>query len=366
MTKTAILFSNPFGYGPTGALSAFSDEFSKRWKGKIVFAAGELSQEPFSNANIEVVNINERGSDAINCLLENFNNPYVVSFQNRFAVSVANKRKIPNVFIDMLTWFWEKIPEEYLISDCYYCINFPNIQDKIKSIDFDKRVIVPAIIGNIPKNIEEKTIDLLIYIGGTQSPLNDKLPESYLMLLADALNTLENHSNCIVCGGQKALDYLSIFIKRSNIKLLSLKREQFIETLSNSSRFVTTAGMGTTLEAFSIGIPTSFLLPINLSQRALVLLLKDQSVNPIYMLWEDYFNYGYNYDSMSEKEGIVVYQSLANQVLNDKKLKERVLRDTIALFNKKICSTNQKNFINSIGTNGAQVIVDDLAIRWSF
>jgi hypothetical protein len=363
--KTAIFFSNPFGYGPTGKIIALLDNFSKLWKGNIVCVANGLTSEMHdfkNNKKVIFTRIDERNEKEIIRLLKRLKNPYVVSSLNRFAIKSAIFLNKPSAVIDSLAWFWKKIPEEYLLADFYYCQKIPGVP--IRKISKNQK-FVPAILGNLPKPLKRKDDFTLIHIGGILNPLIKEIPEYYLKTLACCINNYNSEEKIIVAGGKKAILFLKKHIHRKNIRLGSFPRKKFINYVNSAKHFVTTSGLTATLEAFSLRTPTSFLLPTNLSQWALANNLSHKKYITLKMSWEKYIKKSKLSTSLNEKDAIAIILSYGGQLYSNNSLLRIFMND----FNKILAYPpqieNQLKFINKMGTNGSQIIAEDLISVWS-
>ena len=211
MKKTIVIFSNPFGYGPTGNAIPVIKSLLDRSNGfEVVFAGSGLCMEVASGMSIRCVRLNERDETEIEGFLKTIRCPYVIGSQNRFCVRVAKRAGIPCAFIDTLAWFWKEIPADHLLADEIFWIKFPQIQRKIPS--GKKNIhIVSSIVTTIPSSGIKKYKQLIIHIGGAKYPLMEKLPYNYLNLISEGLNGLATSSffDRVLCaGGFEAIAYL--------------------------------------------------------------------------------------------------------------------------------------------------------------
>lgn len=356
MKKTIVIFSNPFGYGPTGKAIAIAEVFLKRGYTNIVFAGNNFVQEIIPNS-IKSISINERNEDEILKILGQIKNPIVISSQNRFAIRAAKSLGIPSAFLDGLAWFWKDTPNDHLIADEIFWMNYPNIKEKLTKHS-DKINIVPAIIDT--KTHVNKRDQILIHIGGCKNPLVDTLPKFYLTILAESLPQITG--NVIVTGGIEAIEYIkSLLVQTGNkTSVLSLKHNEFIAELGRSKHFITTAGQTATLEAFAMGIPTSFLMPMNLSQLALTDILAKYDAAPQVINWDSYFLEKIDIRSLNEKDAIAELGKYAESIYQDEESKNRIIIDLVNLIKTIPDNKGQVDFIEHMGVSGADVIADIL------
>lgn len=364
--KTLILFSNPFGYGPTGRLVAILEEFCRLWGGKIVCVASGLTKEPHNKQHdrkVKFVAIDQRNLDAVKKLLSSIKQPYVVSSLNRFAIQAAYDLKIPCALIDSLAWFWQSIPDQYYLADYYYCLNIPGVLPKIKAMK--NYQAVPAVLSKLPiKERRFKSNKILFYIGGTSTPLSDGLPRAYLKLFAECINNCECKEDISIFAEKETSIFLNKLLDGTRFFADSIPHDEFLKQMICASHYLGTSGTTATLEAFAMEIPTSFLLPINLSQWALVNVLKNKKDCPSKMLWEDYVDNISELEKLNEKDAIRLFSSFAEQILADNSKKEKVISDFCDLVKKIPDTKKQKEFINEVGVDGARVVVEDLVKHW--
>lgn len=360
MKKTIVIFSNPFGYGPTGKAIAIAEAFIKSGYKDILFAGNSFVQEIIPR-HIKSITVDERSEDEITNVLRQIKNPVVISSQNRFAVHAAKSLDIPSAFVDGLAWFWKKIPTDHLIADEVFWMNYPHIKDKLPK-NFDKIHIVPAII-DVENDISDRN-KILIHIGGCKNPLTDIFPKYYLDILANSLSNFFDADKIIVTGGAEAIEYLKSKLIKNKIKIVSLKHHEFIQELSKSKHFITTAGQTATLEAFALGIPTSFLMPMNLSQLALTNILSEYNAAPQSLSWNSYYSEETDPTSLSEKDAIIEFSKYAEKIYKDKQIQTRLENDIRRMIASIPDQREQIGFIKYLGKNGADTIVDILTKKW--
>jgi hypothetical protein len=363
MKKTIVIFSNPFGYGPTGKAIAIAEAFINSGYINIIFAGNNFVQEivPFS---ITSISVDERNEDEIIKVLKQIENPMVVSSQNRFAIRAAKSLDVPSAFLDGLAWFWKEVPHDHLIADEIFWMNYPHIKDKLPK-NSNKIHIVPAIV-DVKNNVDKKD-KILVHIGGCKNPLTEVFPKYYLDILAKGLSNISNADKVTITGGVEAIEYLKSLLleDKSKIKAVSLKHHEFIHELSESKHFITTAGQTATLEALALGIPTSFLLPTNLSQLALTNVLAEYNAAPQALYWDSYFPEKIDIAMLSEKEAIVQFNKYAENIKNDQKLNQTLVLDLLNIINTIPNQKGQSEFIKHIGVSGANAIKDILCAKWN-
>ena len=364
MKKTIVIVSNPFGYGPTGKAIALAEAFQKLANVNVVFVGNSFAQEILPS-NLSYISANERSEERLVTVFRGLTNPFIVSSQNRFAIYAAKKLGLPCAFLDGLAWFWKDIPSDHFIADYIFWMRYPGREKKPQS-NSQNIFLVPAIV-----DIEttEPAIDsrILLHVGGCENPLTKALPVAYLDLLGAVLNDLEDISKqkTMLTGGMRALEHLKLRGLKG-IKMKTLKHDDFIAELKKADHFITTAGQTASLEAFALGIPTSFLLPTNLSQLAFTDMLTEFGATVNQLEWVSYVS-PINFQKirdLTEKEALYELTRYAEGILNNNNKLERYKEDFHALFHTHPSSVAQQEFIKTIGVNGAEKIVEILDKGW--
>ncbi len=363
MKKTIIIFSNPFGYGPTGKAIAIAKEFIDSGYSNVILACSSFTKEIIPES-IPYISINERDEQVIRNYLRTIPNPVLISSQNRFAIKAALSLGIPCAFLDGLSWFWKEIPSDHLIADEIFWMKYPGLEEKLAK---SPRIInvVPAIIDvQIFETVRDQ---ILIHLGGCKNPLVEIFPRNYLDILADTLSTISSPYKIIVTGGAEAMDYLKTKLAQKlndKVVISSLGHDQFIRELNCSRHFITTAGQTATLEAFSLNVPTSFLLPMNLSQLALTDLLSRYDANPQSFAWDKYVSEKINRE-LNERDAITEFNRYAEIIKTNSKIYIKLKNDLSELILHIPENKEQKKFINNLGLNGAKAIKNILTAKWN-
>lgn len=361
--KSLLFFSNPFGYGPTATMMAVLRHFIQLKNVKIIVVAQGLCAEILDNtSNVHIVNIDQRNIAEIQKLIQQHENPYIVSSLNRFAILAAYELGIPSCFIDTLTYLWNQIPNDYLKSNMYYCSDFPTVKQKTSG--HNNAVVTPLIIDtklNFSANTKERE-GVIVQLGGLKSPLSNLPPIDYLDLIASILNNTKH--NITVAGGRDGLAYLQNQTSAKNITFETLTKNEFLQKLSKSKLCISTPGLNTTIESIFVKTPISFIMPTNLSQWVNHNIFKQCEANGIDITWEDLIEETLNIEGLPEYDAIIRINKIAQRIKNNtsamNKLKE-MFEQTIS----SIPDTNrQYNMLLKYGINGAEFIFMDICKKW--
>lgn len=366
MRKIIVIFSNPFGYGPTGSVIPVLRSLLGQVKdADVVFVGSGLCLEIISGVPVKIVHLDERDEVEIENYLKTLSNAYVISSQNRFCIKVAKKLNIPCAFIDVLAWFWREIPADHLLADEIFWIKFPRIENSVPK-DKNNIHLVSSIIATTSGGLKEN--QLIVHIGGAKYPLMDHLPYQYLNLISKGLNSIkagEPFKRILVVGGAESVNYLRQKVTNMDITLCSLPQDKFINELERSSHLLTTAGVSSTLESFSLNVPTSFLLPLNLSQIALTDVLEKHGAYVQGLGWQKYLKINNNLRSISEKEALVEIDNYARIIDENEELSKRFVNDFLAIAKSIPKNEGQRKIIEYMGNSGGKEIVDILVREWN-
>jgi len=360
MKKTIVIFSNPFGYGPTGKAVAIAKELLARdYDSEIIFAGGSFVREIVPH-KIRCVDIDERNEAEIIELLKALENPLVVSSQNRFPIYAGKHMGLRTAFLDGLAWFWKEIPEDHFLADEIFWMKYPGIEKKIPR-GTNNIHVVPAVIDVESKNADRS--QTLIHLGGCKNPLTDIFPKTYLDLLSVPLSDAASKYEIKILGGESVVSYLRKL--NPSLKAGSVEHDEFIKELDQSAHFITTAGQTAALEAFALGVPTSFLLPINLSQMALTEFLGNFGASKEQLRWSDYVDEAEPLLHLSEKEAIIKFSKYADLISRNAIKKKNYQTDILSMLATIPGDEEQKKFIKYVGIDGAKQVIDILSSRWN-
>ncbi|MFA6253709.1 MAG: hypothetical protein WC640_00390 [Candidatus Paceibacterota bacterium] len=360
--KNIVLVSNPFGFGPVGKLHSIAAEFlplAKQGKISLTFAGGESSWEIIKDKNISWLEVNERSEEDLKQLLAKINNPHVISSQNRFVIKVTRDLKLPSAFLDGLAWFWDKIPEDHLLADIIFWVNYPGIEAKVIP-----KYNIELISGIVPQKSQRKSSEkklTIIHLGGGVNPLTPILPINWLDILILALKKTETE-NLFVCGGRELISYLQNNIPPSKINSSTLNHQDFEKKLALARKLVTVGGQSATMEALSLGVPIAFLPSYNLSQAMLVEYLRPRGAAPLRFDWQDL---GFPLPMGKEKTAIEIYDSYAKQVKENAWFLTEATDKIQQLIEDELATIGQRNFIKDLGYTGTQEIYNALKKLWS-
>jgi hypothetical protein len=211
--------------------------------------SGEFGQ------NVKIVEIDERSVLEI----ERFANTLVgdilfVGVQNRFLPEVAKKLRMYSIFVDLLGWFWDSVPESHLVANKIYWTNFFNLLNNKKSIP-DKVNVVGLMHDYIPVNTDTKNPFVLVSIGGAKNPLVNSLQTNYLRLTRLIFSRLSIFLNVkiLIVSSFDAIEFMKKDSDeesvKSNLEFGTFSHKQMLRKMSECNFHYSIGGQGATMES---------------------------------------------------------------------------------------------------------------------
>ncbi|MDR1494907.1 MAG: hypothetical protein LBI29_02620 [Rickettsiales bacterium] len=370
--KTLLCFPNSFGFGPTGMLLSVLDRIKSMWEGTIVVASKSWSQDIVGDKSRYVLTyVDERSSRDILEFINRYENSYVISSLNRFAVEACKWGSIPCVFLDSLSWFWDNIPEYYFDADRYYAEDFLSTSINVKKLDGEKRkkvCLLPLIVDDKLRRFEIAGIssfDYTLYISALRSPFFPNLvPEAYLNLISLALNSLDlKKQNVLLTSCQVNLGFLSEKITNGRVRLATLPMNDYMSAVKNSRLSITMGGYNAAKNALANGTPLSFILPMNKTQWALARECKKFDYLQQVLEWANYID---NFDiafvkAAQEKDVIAYFVELSERVYGDRHNREKFIADFSKMFDQ---DSEIKTKAIDLKIDNGDFMVNDLLKFW--
>ena len=270
-----IIGTNNFGLGPVGKVSSIVNNSLNEinW-----YACGnEFDLSIFKKDTFKEV-LFTKDKEKIKEFVKKNSISFGVSVLDVTLARILMELGVKVIFVDSLPFMWTQadIDEGLLPLDADYycaqkCINLTEASEKVLSQMNNLVWINP--IQNKPDNkykpYEEKYVH--INVGGLHSPIGngESYIETVLIPVVNVFNKL--NKKVIISGGSNAKkSILKIFkrynINMNNIKVETLIQEEFLNSVKNSTLFLTSPGLTTIYETSSLNKPTILLPPQNLSQ----------------------------------------------------------------------------------------------------
>jgi len=268
-----VLTAENFAFGPIGKLLDIADLLKDQGHELVFVGFGTALQLAESFPFTEIYKIdtdNPASKDALEKVITQAD--ILISSMDLPSVIIAKCLGKPVVWVDCLFWFWESIPEPLFDIDLYVrerslkdSVNESKYGPKIKNL-FSVGPIVPKI-----KHAERKSQALISFGGGEASYwYKAGIDSNYPFVMTDILlkdvdwsqfeRTIVTTSKCILKELSKRFPLTPFEFSTCG------SHDGFIKELSESEVLLITPGLVTSQSAFESGTPTIFLPPSNNSQ----------------------------------------------------------------------------------------------------
>lgn len=329
-----------FGLGPVGKLSSIISETNNNTNKIKWYACGDELDKNIFKTNMFVDSCWSKNEEELQNFVNKYNIELAVIVLDPDIAIIMKKIGVPVFYVDSLPFLWTESDLVPFDVDFYFaqkCVNMneraTEIMNKVKNLKW-VNPITPNILNK--KNTGYNEYDIVINLGGMHSPYGDG--EEYIKivvvnLLEILLSKYKNKKTIITCGSKakKAIQKILEEKNLSDVKVETLKQEDFSITVNNCELFITSPGMTTIYETCNYDKDTIMLPPQNLSQfyniefsKELIKRLKviewDRSDLELRYL-SDYLNLG------EEKVVEIIYTNIkkaSNDFEYQKRLKENI------------------------------------------
>jgi hypothetical protein len=321
--------------------------------------SGEFGQ------NVKIVELDERSVLEIEKFADTLVGDILfIGVQNRFLPEVAKKLKMYSIFVDLLGWFWDSIPESHLVADKIYWTNFFNLINGKKSIP-DKVDVVGLMHDFIPVNADTQNPFILVSLGGAKNPLVNGLQVNYLKLTCLIFSKLSEllKLKILIASSFDAIEFMKKeCIKEINcpsLEFSTFTHKQMLTKMSESSFHYSIGGQGATMESYLAQVPTGFFLPSNLSQEDFQKEIKVSLPQIQTLTWEELLMKEDVFLGMKEKDAIIKIDSICKEIISDNILLNKCIQLLSNMY-KNPDTEGVNSLINQMGNDGAKNIVDDI------
>lgn len=273
--KKILIYSIPYGYGPTGKAIAIANELSPMHMVTLTSFHHSLQIMEGCN-NVKIIDCKSRNfSEWDRAIFTDIDILISVMDLRLIKFVAVHFPHIRTVFVDSLFW-WRKTFDEIPFDTCdlFLIQTFPGVAERIEQIPLayrDKFYEVSPIttMYNTPA-ITHAPNHIVLHFGGVNSLIAhwtmyteyfEYITETVFQRIRDSDITLT------VAGNQDLMNYLTA--KYSDLPASTfqcLSNRSFHETLNTASLLITTCGIEATHEAFQYEVPTIFLPPVNGTQ----------------------------------------------------------------------------------------------------
>lgn len=205
---------------------------------------------------------------------------------------LAKSMGVRTVVFDSLFWMWPELPCDLNDVDLYLCQNFVGVSERASSLNHNVMIkIVPPI--TISKGLEwSRGESVVVNFGGMDNPYVTRAgvvgyATNVLKVMIPLFHQLGLKVD--VCGRRWVMDELRSEFSGPTLSFQSLGLEEFVHRLKHVRCLITSPGLETLYEAFTLGVPTYILPAQNNSQIYQARQLRGEVQRLPGMQWEDVF-----------------------------------------------------------------------------
>lgn len=195
----------------------------------------------------------------------------LLSSIDRSSVILAKKVGLPVIWLDMLFWWWDEIPE-YLFDIGLY-IQQNSVKNERNMKKYQRKIKNMAIVGPIfdtsYKNSPAKK-QLLVAFGGTEAAgwykigKDSNYPYTISKLIVEKVDT-GKYDSVLFAGNEKIMADLNRKYGNNKFKFMILPHDIWLRELATSQDVLINPGLEAPLEAIAYNKPIFFLPPYNSS-----------------------------------------------------------------------------------------------------
>ncbi len=360
------LCAAPFGYGPVAKALFVAQELVRRgietWFVGYGIAAELARRTSLFTRHLECVPGDEAAVSAFrDCAA------VVVVMEPEWA-AMAKQSGRPFFVVDSLFWMWDEVPREFLDAELYFVQDFVGVRERAESLPFRPSVVGP-IVGVRDDTARDRG-GIVLNFGGFENPFRSAADNAhYLDFVGSALlspSFLSAAGRPVVCiGGEGCIRYLAERFDAPGVEMRSVSHEEADALTDRAGKIYTAPGLTTIMRAFSAGVPAFFLPPQNYSQWLILHRLRERQLAPHALHWVDCLGRDEVSERMPESESVPLVQKLIREVTSQPAAREEMavqLALTLQVDRASLAEA-QQHFARSLGSNGAETIVDALVQR---
>lgn len=369
--KTILCDAKAFCFGPISKLLTVSERLHEKYN--IIFLVSRTSK---------MLSIHAHADQIIECDTENIEElkdqaevfkkaDLFINIMNPISAKFAAEIGLPIVEIDSLFWMWENISEDLLNSKIYFIQDFEGVKEQLEK--FSKKMFNPVLVGPIVKNVPlgiERKNKLLVNLGGMESSIikvgiNTDYPFVIIKLLNDLLAKFNGFDEIVCAGNEDIINEMKKRMPNGPIEFKFFEHDEFLSQIAESKMIISTPGLTTAFEAFNSKTPIFFLPPQNYSQywnlESFILKgVADGSIN-----WNQLYPQCNIIKNEEQKVGIEKVLECTHAFESDKNacaVVTNYINMVISLDKKTLndVAVEQKNYFDSLGGNGTDVIVEKI------
>lgn len=307
--KNIVIQIVPFCYGPTSIAIAIGRKLKESIECNItaicnVPSLDLISQNQNIFSNIVYLNDDVFKDEALhlsNLVISICDFDFTKNFLEKFP-----KKKI--VFIDPLLWMWKEIPSIITQCDLYLALEFQGVAVIVSKISNNRVIMIPQVaeFNDLLPNISPKN-NILVNLGGMQSPLGSNFPLAFAMcqeIINIVLKNREFESVDIRTSQEISEKLRSLLPKSNHVSIKSTTPKIFQHELAQCKLLLTVPGMSIVYESLMGKIPILFILPLNYSQHLQIKHYRNIFSNISEIKWEDLSGFDELPNNLEESDGV--------------------------------------------------------------
>lgn len=332
-----------FGLGPVGKLSSIVSEITRNVDNVNWFACGDELDINIFEKDVFKEKCWSKNEEILKKFVDKNKIELAIVVLDPDMAILLEKLGVKVFYVDSLPFLWtdsDLIPFDVTMYFAQKCINMNDrakkIMDKVKNLKWVDPII-PCVGSDFSIDNEYKVV---INLGGMHSPYG-RGEEYVKLVLINLLNELfqkyDKKDIIVTCGSDanKAVKEILNDNEMSQVKVETLKQEEFDKTVMKSQLLFTSPGMTTIYETCRYNKDTIILPPQNLSQfyniefsKRLIKRLK--TIN-----WNKYeldFEYLSQYLNLGEEKVVeIIYENIKEALDNEEyqEILRKVMKETI-------------------------------------
>jgi hypothetical protein len=196
----------------------------------------------------------------------------VLSCMDRSSVLAARHYGKPVIWLDILFWWWDELPDFVLDADLYLVQN--TLDSRANLAKWGDRLRAMRQVGpivDLSRRREQPDNQLLVGFGGMEAAgwyavgKESNYPFSILRMLSTYAD-LSDFDRVVLAGNARIIPQLAEAFAATGWEFACLGRDEYLTELGRSAALLTVPGLETPLEAWAYGVPAIFLPPSNSSQ----------------------------------------------------------------------------------------------------
>jgi len=360
-----VAVAENFAFGPISKLLTITEQLLKQGHDITFIGEGTAYQLGKKQKFTKIYHHNTDGVDYKKWAKPIFQKADVLlSSGDRSSILLAQEIGLPTIWLDILFWWWDDIPEYLLNADLYIQQNsLYNGRNMKRYANKTKNMKIVGPIIDLQYHKEKLKNQLLIAFGGMEAAgwyqigKDSNYPYTISQLIINKIDT-SDYKSVLFVGNERITKDLSKKYGTDKFRFVMLPHNEMLYEMARSEDILMVPGLETPLEAFAYNQPIFFLPPSNSSQyvqldefRKFKLATKINSIH-----FADYYPYknlaGKNLRHIME----VFLKELSRFEHSDSVLESCAERINNYLHQSKREKLkqidNEKKFIASIGGNG--------------